>query len=108
MSRPIFIVASPRSGGILLRDALTKAEGVVSAEGRLDAAIEDRSPRVRAPCEFAQQVTLRPASVEERDVEALRSHGWSDTAISDAIQVIAYFNYINRVVDAVGVVRLSK
>ena len=30
-------------------------------------------------------------------------HGWSDAAISDAIQVIAYFNYINRVADAVGI-----
>jgi len=36
-------------------------------------------------------------------VEALRGHGLDDAAIHDAIQVIAYFNYINRVADAVGV-----
>ena len=29
--------------------------------------------------------------------------GWSDAGIHDAIQVIAYFNYINRVADAVGI-----
>jgi alkylhydroperoxidase family enzyme len=37
------------------------------------------------------------------DIEALRGQGWSDTGIHDAIQVIAYFNYINRVADAVGI-----
>ncbi|MFT5050928.1 MAG: alkylhydroperoxidase family enzyme [Chlamydiales bacterium] len=37
------------------------------------------------------------------DVEALRTVGLNDIAIHDAIQVIAYFNYINRVADAVHV-----
>ena len=60
-------------------------------------------PQVRALCEFAEQVTRRPASVTAADVDVLRAHGWSDAGIHDAIQVIAYFNYINRVADAVGV-----
>ena len=29
--------------------------------------------------------------------------GLEDAAIHDAIQVIAYFNYVNRVADAVGI-----
>jgi alkylhydroperoxidase family enzyme len=37
------------------------------------------------------------------DVEALRRQGLSDAAIHDAIQVVSYFNYINRVADAVGI-----
>lgn len=37
------------------------------------------------------------------DVEALRAVGLDDVAIHDAIQVISYFNYINRVADAVHV-----
>ncbi len=37
------------------------------------------------------------------DAEALRAAGWDDVAIHDAIQVIAYFNYINRVAEAVGI-----
>jgi alkylhydroperoxidase family enzyme len=49
------------------------------------------------------QVTREPASVSADDVGRLRDHGWSDAGIHDAIQVISYFNYINRVADAVGI-----
>ena len=37
------------------------------------------------------------------DLEELRRHGLGDAAIHEAIQVVAYFNYINRVADAVHV-----
>jgi alkylhydroperoxidase family enzyme len=37
------------------------------------------------------------------DVDTLRGHGWSDAAIHHALQVISYFNYINRIADAVGI-----
>lgn len=36
-------------------------------------------------------------------MEALRGQGWSEAAIHDAVQVIAYFNYITRVADALGI-----
>ena len=60
-------------------------------------------PRVRALCDFAGKLTVDPATVALDDVEALRGHGFDDEASHDAIQVIAYFNYINRVAEAVGV-----
>jgi len=41
--------------------------------------------------------------VGAQHVERLRAHGWSDAAIHDAIQVIAYFNYVNRVAEGVGI-----
>jgi uncharacterized peroxidase-related enzyme len=57
---------------------------------------------VRALCDFAVKLTAAPATVEAADVDTLRAHGWDDPAIHDAIQVISYFNYINRVAEAVG------
>jgi uncharacterized peroxidase-related enzyme len=58
---------------------------------------------MRALCDFAVQMTHQPASVTQADVHVLRETGSSDAAIHDAIQVVAYFNYINRVADAVGI-----
>lgn len=36
------------------------------------------------------------------DVDALRRHGFGDRAIHDAAQVVASFNYFNRVADGLG------
>jgi uncharacterized peroxidase-related enzyme len=58
---------------------------------------------VRALCDFAVELTRDPAAVRSAGVDALRAQGWSDSAIHDAIQVIAYFNYVNRVAEAVGI-----
>ena len=62
----------------------------------------DLDPRTRALCDYARKLTLDPASVGAADAEALRAVGLDDPAIHDAIQVIAYFNYINRVAEGVG------
>jgi len=37
------------------------------------------------------------------DIERLSAHGFDDRAIHDATQVISYFNYINRIADALHV-----
>jgi len=41
--------------------------------------------------------------MKQADVEALRRHGYSDEDIHDITQIAAYFNYINRIADALGV-----
>jgi len=47
-------------------------------------------------------MTRAPSECGAGDVAALRAAGFDDRAIHDAVQVIAYFNYINRVADALG------
>jgi uncharacterized protein YciW len=49
------------------------------------------------------RVTRTPAAVRRRDVETLRKYGLTDRDILDAVEVISYFNYINRVADALGI-----
>jgi alkylhydroperoxidase family enzyme len=39
----------------------------------------------------------------ESDVDELRRAGLADSAIHDAAAVVAYFNYINRIADALDV-----
>lgn len=48
-------------------------------------------------------VTRAPAAIRRQDIETLRKHGLTDRDILDAVEVIAYFNYINRVADALGI-----
>ena len=57
----------------------------------------------RALCVYADKLTREPAQMTAADVESLRAVGLDDVAIHDAIQVVSYFNYINRVADAVHV-----
>lgn len=63
----------------------------------------DLEPRVRVLCDLAVKVTHESSRVTAADLDVVRAEGWSDRAIHDALQVIAYFNYINRIADAVGV-----
>lgn len=56
-----------------------------------------------ALCVFAEKLTRDPAAMAEADLDALREQGLDDVAVHDAIQVVSYFNYINRVADAVHV-----
>ena len=50
-----------------------------------------------------ERVAAKPASVTAEHVEALRAAGYDDRAVHDAAQIAAYFSYINRVADGLGV-----
>lgn len=77
-------------------DAL--AQQVIIDYRETDLTAEDR-----ALCDFAVKLTLTPGVMNEADVKALRDHGFNDEQILIAVQVIAYFNYINRIADALDV-----
>ena len=57
----------------------------------------------RALCDHAIKLTASPAAIEPADIDRLRALGLSDRAIGDATQVIAFFNYINRIAEGLGV-----
>ena len=39
----------------------------------------------------------------EADIRLLLAAGWTERAVHDAVQVVGFFNYINRVADGLGV-----
>ena len=57
----------------------------------------------RALISYAIQLTHQPASVDRETVDNLKRVGLTDRAIHDACHVIAYFNYVNRIADGLGV-----
>ena len=61
--------------------------------GKLDLAL----------LEYAEKLTKTPQAMGPADLDVLRAAGANDQIIHDATQVICYFNYINRIADALGV-----
>ena len=61
------------------------------------------SPADRAMIDYAGKLTRTPGAMGPADAEALRAEGFSDAAILDVCQVVAYYNYVNRLADGLGV-----
>ncbi len=60
-------------------------------------------PATVALLEYTEKLTRTPHLCDESDTDALRAAGWDDRGIHDATQVCAYFNYINRIAEGLGV-----
>jgi uncharacterized peroxidase-related enzyme len=57
----------------------------------------------RTMLEFVAKLTRTPQEMERADVEALRGQGFDDRAIHDIVVVAAYYAFVNRVADGLGV-----
>ncbi len=55
--------------------------------------------------EFVVTLTKDATMLGRADTEKLRQHGFDDTAILQITLIASWFNYINRVADALGVGR---
>ena len=73
------------------------------AQLKIDYRHARLNERQRALCEFADKLTRQPGRVSEEEVERLCAAGLSDNDVLDAVEVIGYFNYINRIADGLGV-----
>jgi uncharacterized peroxidase-related enzyme len=63
----------------------------------------DIDARLRAILVFADKLTLEPRAMRREDVDGLREVGLDDRAILETVQVTAYFNFVNRLADGLGV-----
>ena len=60
------------------------------------------SERATALCRHAEKLTRVPWEVAAEDIDTLRRAGCDDDAIHDLTQVVALFNYYNRLADGLG------
>jgi uncharacterized peroxidase-related enzyme len=63
------------------------------------------SERDRAMLDYVAQLTRDATRISPEYHERLRSHGFDDRAILQITLIASWFNYINRVADALGVGR---
>jgi len=59
--------------------------------------------KLAAACTYADRLTRSSAEASAAHVEALRDAGWEDRAILDITLVTAYFNFVNRIANGLGV-----
>jgi uncharacterized peroxidase-related enzyme len=81
---------------------------VVESDEQRRAVQDDyRSARLTARevglLDFAVKLTRQPVLVRRDDLDALRGHGFTDEELVDAVHCVGYFNFINRVLDGLGV-----
>ncbi len=81
---------------------LTKDEALAQAVARdhREAGLEERQVGM---LDFVVEVSATPPRSSAEAVEELRRHGWTDAAILDMVQVAAYFAFVNRMADGLGV-----
>jgi uncharacterized peroxidase-related enzyme len=63
------------------------------------------APQDRAMLEYVVQLTKDATRIGRSDHERLRAAGFDDRAILQITLIASWFNYINRVADALGVGR---
>jgi len=83
----------------------------VTLDEKLVAALEDDyrkapiSEQDRAMLDFVVQITRDATRISPADHERLRTVGFDDKGILQITLIASWFNYINRVADALGVGR---
>ena len=56
-----------------------------------------------AMLDYVEKLTLSPSSVQREDVDGLRAVGFSDADVLDIAQVTAYYAFVNRLAEGLGV-----
>ena len=75
----------------------------------IESALRDKSPeksfsgKELALLRYADKLTLRVGEMEKSDADLLRNAGCDDGEILEVNQVVAYFNYSNRLLNGLGV-----
>lgn len=85
-----------------LRRLLRDDELADAIELQLNQAPE-LDPRRKAMLTYALKLTRTPADMVQADVDALRANGFSDLDILHIAETTAYYAYVNRIADGLGV-----
>ena len=85
-----------------LRRLLNDDKLLDEIESKLDEA-NGLDEKRRAMLRYCIKLTQSPHQMNSSDVEALRNVGYEDQDILHIVEVAAYFAYVNRIADGLGV-----
>lgn len=68
-----------------------------------DYRTADLAPADRAMLDYTAKLSRTPADMAQSDVDLLHKTGFDDAAILDICQVTAYYAFVNRLADGLGV-----
>lgn len=81
----------------------TNERDALIAALRTDYRIAVVSAADRAMLDYAVKLTQSPSEVRAVDVERLRQVGFDDRGIHDICAITAYYGFVNRIADGLGV-----
>jgi uncharacterized peroxidase-related enzyme len=91
------------SSGLVHKLADVEASEALLDQVRTDPGqVASGDPRLDAIVRYAAKLTRTPGEMAEADIAMLRSAGLSDIDILDLNNIVAYYNYINRVANGLG------
>jgi len=63
----------------------------------------DLTEEEKAVLNYSNKLTIRPHTIDQADIEILKNHGYDDRGIHDICSVVAYFAFVNRIANGLGV-----
>lgn len=73
-------------------------------QGVLDNSAEtEMDERLRPLLAYVKKLTLTPSRISPEDAEQVFAAGWNEQALYDAVSVCALFNFMNRLVEGLGI-----
>jgi uncharacterized peroxidase-related enzyme len=88
--------------------AAAKTEGVEVDEKLKQHLVTDYnqadiSEKEKLMLAYAEKTTREAWTIDTNYIANLKARGFTDRMLHDIVQVTAYFNYVNRVADALGI-----
>ncbi len=74
---------------------------ILSALDDIDASPVD--PKMKPVLRYARTLTLQPSGATQADADAIFAAGWDETALYHTVAVTALFNFMNRLVEGMGI-----
>lgn len=75
------------------------------ASVRSDPEAAELTERERVIVRFAEKMTRTPGALGPADLEGLRAVGLDERGVLQVTSIAGFFNYVNRMADALGVGR---